>query len=134
MINTQQLYIQAIECTQLLHSILNCYIFYQLYQLGTGARAYKAFSSPSHVILHIISYIVLCSYYLFTSTQKIRQAPTIRAQFTKKILKTTKFRRFKTSLYNHHSPKPGHITASSIYNFVTMHNVCICYDCTTYLH
>ena len=87
MINTQQLYIQAIKCTQLLHSILNCYIFYQLYQLGTGAREYKAFSSPSHVILHITSYIALCSYYLFTSTQKDRQAPTIRVHFTKMLNK-----------------------------------------------
>ena len=121
---SNRVYTTSTQHTQLLY-------FYQLYQLGTGARAYKAFSSPSHVILHIISYIVLCSYYLFTSTQKNRQAPTIRAQFTKKILKTTKFRRFKTSLCNHHSPKPGHITASPIYNFVTMHNVCICYDCTT---
>ena len=41
---------------------------------------------------------------------------------------------FKTSLCNHHSPKPGHITASPICNFVKLHNVCFCYDCTTYLH
>ena len=28
--------------------------------------------------------------------------------------KFLKFRRFKTSLYNHHSPKPGHIPAQGV--------------------
>ena len=77
---SNRVYTTSTQHTQLL-------LFYQLYQLGTGAKAYKAFSSPSHVILHIISYIALCSYYLFASTQKDRQAPTIRAQFTKTINK-----------------------------------------------
>ena len=77
---SNRVYTTSTQHTQLLY-------FYQLYQLDTGAREYKAFSSPSKVILHIISYIALCSYYLFASTQKDHQAPTIRAQFTKVINK-----------------------------------------------
>ena len=79
--------------TTFLHNIRS-YSIVKLYQLGTRARAYKAFSPPSHVIVQIISYIALCSYYLFTSTQKDRQAPTIKAQrvqFTKIINKHKRY-------------------------------------------
>ena len=67
---SNRVYTTSTQHTQLLY-------FYQFYQLGTGVRAYKAFSCPSHVILHIISYIALCgSYCLFASIQKDHQAPT----------------------------------------------------------
>ena len=55
-VTSEQVYIQAIECTQFLHSIFNCYNYFVLSTLPVRHwRAYSyiaaAFSSSSHVIL-----------------------------------------------------------------------------------